>query len=233
MAPKILYVEDDLSLAFVTRDNLEQAGFSISHFPNGREGLEAFQAGTFDLCLLDVMLTEMDGFSIARAIRKENGQVPIIFLTARLLKEDKIQGFEIGADDYVTKPYSIEELILRIRVFLKRSQKNAFPEVVNYSIGSYLFEFENLSLKLGEHTQRLTQREAELLKFLILHKNKLVKRSEILESVWGEDDYFFGRSMDVFISKLRKYLKKDPSLAIENNHGIGFKLKEGEPMGKG
>lgn len=225
MSVKILYVEDDLSLAFVTRDNLEQAGFSIFHCSDGETGLKAFQEDSFDLCLLDIMLAELDGFGIAREIRKSNKQVPIIFLTARLLKEDRIQGFEIGADDYVTKPYSIEELILRIKVFLKRSHTLIPQPVKTYTLGSYEFDYENLSLSFGTHQQRLTQREAELLKYLIEHKNTLAKRSAILESVWGEDDYFYGRSMDVFISKLRKYLKQDPSLSIENIHGIGFKFK--------
>jgi len=229
MSVNILYVEDDLSLAFVTRDNLEQAGFSICHCPDGQLGLEAFRSQDFDLCLLDVMLTELDGFSIAREIRKMNQQVPIIFLTARVLKEDRIQGFEMGADDYVTKPYSIEELILRIKVFLKRSNRGLLQYTKVCKLGSYVFQYENNSLKLGHNQQKLTQREAELLKYLIKHKNLLVKRSEILESVWGENDYFYGRSMDVFISKLRKYLKGDPSISLENVHGIGFRLmcKEG------
>lgn len=225
MSAKILYVEDDLSLAFVTRDNLEQAGFTILHCSNGEEGFKTFQQEEVDLCLLDIMLAEMDGFGLAQEIRKSNKQVPIIFLTARVLKEDRIQGFEIGADDYVTKPYSIEELILRIKVFLKRSNHAIPQETHVYALGMYEFDYPNLSLCRGAHQQRLTQREAELLKYLIEHKNTLAKRSEILESVWGEDDYFYGRSMDVFISKLRKYLKQDPSLSIENVHGIGFKFK--------
>ena len=225
MSAKILYVEDDRSLAFVTRDNLEQAGFEICHCENGQMGLESFHADSFDLCLLDVMLSELDGFSIAEEIRKVDQQIPIIFLTAKSLKEDRIKGFETGGDDYITKPYSIEELILRIRVFLRRSQHKVEEKLHAMKLGAYDFDFDNLSLSHASGQQRLTQREAEVLKFLYKRKNQVLKRAEILEGVWGEDDYFLGRSMDVFISKLRKYLKADEQLSIENVHGIGFRFK--------
>ncbi|MEM8888835.1 MAG: response regulator transcription factor [Bacteroidota bacterium] len=225
MSAKILYVEDDRSLAFVTRDNLEQAGFEICHCENGQLGLDSFHTDTFDLCLLDVMLSERDGFSIAEEIRKVDQQIPIIFLTAKSLKEDRIKGFETGGDDYITKPYSIEELILRIRVFLRRSRHYVASQPAYMKLGAYDFDFENLSLNHEGSQQRLTQREAEVLKFFYHRKNQVLKRAEILEGVWGEDDYFLGRSMDVFISKLRKYLKADHRLSIENVHGIGFRFK--------
>lgn len=225
MKNRILYVEDDMSLAYVTRDNLEQAGFEVVHCSSGKLGIETFEEEEFELCLLDIMLTELDGFSIAKHIRKQNQQIPIIFLTAKSLKEDRIKGFEIGADDYVLKPYSIEELILRIKVFLKRSQFLNNSPIQSYRIGDYNFDYENLLLSRKEQEQKLTQREAEVLRFLWERKNSLVKRAEILEGIWGEDDYFLGRSLDVFISKLRKYLKGDANLLIENVHGIGFKFK--------
>ena len=226
MKAHLLYVEDDESLSFVTRDNLELQGYKVSYCPDGKKAQAAFEPGKYDLCILDVMLPEIDGFTLAQHIRSIDAQVPIIFLTAKSLKEDKIHGLRLGADDYITKPFSIEELILKIEVFLKRSQR-VLPETVKevYKVGKYKFNHNDLHLANGNFDKTLTQKEADLLKFFIENKNEVLKRSHILESLWGENDYFMGRSLDVFISRLRKYLKEDPSLKIENIHGVGFKFK--------
>lgn len=224
---KILYVEDDEVLAYVTKDNLELNGYNVVHSLNGKAALKEFRDGGFDLCLLDVMLPEMDGFTLAREIRTRNQEIPLLFLTAKSLKEDKIAGLQLGADDYITKPFSIEELVLKIEIFLKRKfiitgdQKQDI-----FNIGEFNFEYSNLLLKGPEGEKKLTQKEADLLKLLIEQKNQIVKRSTILERLWGENDYFMGRSMDVFISRLRKYLKADSKLNLENIHGVGFRLNE-------
>jgi len=224
MQPHLLYVEDDESLSFVTRDNLELQGYRITYCADGASAMKKIKEENFDLCILDVMLPDVDGFTIAQEIRKTNIEVPIIFLTARSLKEDKIQGLKIGADDYITKPFSIEELLLKIQVFLKRSKVFHAVEKEN-KLGGYLFDYKNLSLNHGVNKKMLTQKEADLLNLFYLNQNLVIKRSEILEKIWGEDDYFMGRSLDVFISRLRKYLKYDESLRIENIHGVGFRLK--------
>ncbi|MEN0006370.1 MAG: response regulator transcription factor [Bacteroidota bacterium] len=224
MKPHLLYVEDDESLSFVTKDNLELQGYQITHCANGQDALNLIQHMQFDLCILDVMLPEVDGFTIAKEIRKHNVQVPILFLSAKSLKEDKIQGLKLGADDYITKPFSIEELILKVEIFLKRS-KVALPETPPIlKVGMYEFDYPNLSLAEGQEKKRLTQREADLLKLFFDNKDQILKRSTILKQLWGEDDYFLGRSLDVFISRLRKYLKKDNRIKIENIHGVGFRF---------
>lgn len=226
MKAKLLYAEDDASLSFVTRDNLELQGYEVVHCADGKIALDAFKGGNFDLAILDVMMPNMDGFTLAEEIRKYDKQIPIIFLTAKSLKDDKIHGLKIGGDDYITKPFSIEELILKIQIFLRRSQMTTTGTSSIYKIGEYEFDHPNLNLKFDDEDERtLTQKEADLLKMFIENKNTVLKRSEILIKLWGEDDYFLGRSLDVFISRLRKYLKKDPSLKIENIHGVGFRLK--------
>jgi DNA-binding response OmpR family regulator len=225
MKAHLLYVEDDESLSFVTRDNLELQGYQITYCEDGKRAMEVIKQNNFDLCILDVMLPDVDGFTIAEEIRKFNTQVPILFLTAKSMKEDRIKGLKLGADDYITKPFSIEELILKIEIFLRRS-KVATPSVPTYlTVGNYLLDHKNLSLKYGEQAKNLTQKEADLLKLFIENKNEVVKRSFILETLWGEDDYFLGRSLDVFISRLRKYLSQDPRIKIENIHSVGFKMK--------
>ncbi len=220
----LLYVEDDESLGFVTRDNLELQGYQITHCTDGKEALEVLKETTFDLCILDVMLPHIDGFTIAQEIRNYNSEVPIIFLTAKSLKEDKIRGLRLGGDDYITKPFSIEELILKIEIFLRRSKIIAPISVSKYRLGQYEFDHSNLALTFGDQTKTLTQKEADLLNYFANNQNKVLKRSDILETLWGEDDYFLGRSLDVFISRLRKYLKQDESLKIENIHGVGFRF---------
>ncbi|HTA27576.1 MAG TPA: response regulator transcription factor [Bacteroidia bacterium] len=229
--PKILYVEDDVNLGFVTTDNLDSKGYSTVYCKDGKEGLETFTEGMhshkkekFDLCILDIMMPEMDGFTLAKEIRKINNDIPIIFLTAKTMKEDKITGFRTGADDYITKPFSIEELILRIEVFLKRSRKAESIEPIIFQLGKYEFNFGNLTLAIGKQKEILTMKEAELLRYFCQNKDKILKREDILRAVWGDDDYFMGRSLDVFISRLRKFLQKDSHIQIENIHSVGFRL---------
>ncbi|MGH1433427.1 MAG: response regulator transcription factor [Lewinella sp.] len=222
MRAHLLYVEDDESLSFVTRDHLELQGYQVTHCADGSSAKEAIDRQDYDLCLLDVMLPETDGFTLAKEIRKQNTEVPILFLTAKSLKEDRLFGLRLGADDYITKPFSIEELILKIEVFLRRSRSVSTPPPNEYVLGEYIFNYPNLKLKIGDDLRRLTQKEADLLKYLLEHKNQVIKRADILEAVWGENDYFLGRSLDVFISRLRKYLKKDQQIRIENIHGVGF-----------
>ncbi len=224
MKAHLLYVEDDESLSFVTRDNLELQGYKVTYCKDGQQALEAISGNNFDLCILDVMLPEVDGFTLAKEIRRTNTEVPIMFLTAKSLKEDKIFGLKLGADDYITKPFSIEELILRIEVFLRRSGTRQPAAATTISIGRYEFDYPNLGLSCNGSTNRLTQKEADLLKFLSDNRNQVVKRATILEQLWGEDDYFLGRSLDVFISRLRKYLREDERIRIENIHSVGFRF---------
>jgi DNA-binding response OmpR family regulator len=224
----LLYVEDDESLSFVTKDNLELQGYEVTHCISGGKALELIRSAspdTYDLYILDVMLPDTDGYTIAKEIRSTDEQTPILFLTAKSLKEDRLHGLRIGADDYITKPFSIEELILKVEVFLRRSSVATLPSSGKYSIGQFNFDYPNLTLKGGEEDRRLTQKEADLLRVFLEQKNQVVRRSDILKKLWGEDDYFLGRSLDVFISRLRKYLKSDERLRIENIHGVGFRLR--------
>ncbi len=220
----ILYVEDDSSLSFVIKDNLEENGYTVVHCTDGESAWQQFMKHTFDLCLLDVMLPKKDGFALATQIRKKNALIPIIMLTAKNMDEDKIHGFKTGVDDYITKPFNMQELLLRMEVFLKRTKidSNVFPSEV--TIGSIVFHYEELELQTLEGIIQLTQKEADLLKYFCLHVNQTLKREDILLSVWGKDDYFLGRSMDVFITKLRKHLKADPATEIQTIHGKGFKF---------
>jgi DNA-binding response OmpR family regulator len=220
---RILLVEDDINLGFVIKDNLEINAFEVVLCDDGEKGWQSYQQSEFDICVLDVMLPKKDGFSLAQSIRQQNEQVPIIFLTAKSMKEDKIAGFRIGADDYMTKPFSIEELILRIEVFLKRS-KPVLTSPQIFTLGAYTFEPTNLLLTLGDQKQYLTQKEADILKLFCQNRDQTLRREEILKQIWGDDDYFIGRSLDVFISKLRKYLKDDDRIELLNLHGIGFRL---------
>jgi DNA-binding response OmpR family regulator len=221
---QILYAEDDETLAFLTKDNLEQNGYEILHCNDGMKSLEAFKNQHFDICILDIMLPKMDGFELATAIRKLDSQVPILFLSAKTLKEDRLKGLRLGADDYLVKPFSIEELVLKIEIFLKRSQKTTIHEKIVYTLGKYQFDADNFQVFNESEKVNLTQRESDLLRFFIINKNKVLKREEILKSLWGNDDYFMGRSLDVFISRLRKILATESTISIENLHGIGFKF---------
>lgn len=225
-----------MNLGFVIRDTLESVPFSVTHCTTGADAWAAFRAGGFDLCLLDVMLqpppaTSTDGFALARQIRTVDVHVPILFLSALADKDNRLQGLRLGADDYLTKPFSIEELILKIKVFLKRSPAVSTPFPVEPVAGALVLDRHNLTLRVsgqppGDPAQTLTHREADVLAYLLDRPNMLVRRDELLRAVWGDDDYFMGRSLDVFISRLRKRLAGVPAVRIENVHGVGFVLRQ-------
>lgn len=221
---KILYAEDDQTIAFLIQDSLEPY-YDIDYHANGKSAMNAFDTGSYDICLLDIMMPEIDGFELAKHIRTHNSEIPIIFISAKALKEDRIKGLKIGADDYLVKPFSIEELILKIEIFLKRTKKtNITP--AKYKVGKYNFDPKNYTLQEANNTITLTQRESELLLYFITNKNSVLKRQDILKAVWGDDDYFMGRSLDVFISRLRKVFADEENITIENLHGIGFRFSE-------
>lgn len=228
--PKILYVEDDETLRFITSDNLTRKGFEVITAADGLEGFNLFTNNTFDVCLFDVMLPKMDGFDLAHKVRSVNKEIPILFITAKTLPEDRIKGLLIGADDYIVKPYTMEELILRIKVFLKRkSVINTDEEEKTIVLGpNVIFEKENLILKVKDKIIKLTYRETELLMFFSENRNAVITRERILNVLWGENDYFAGRSLDVFITRLRKYFKPISGISIENKHGVGFVFKISE-----
>ena len=221
---KVLLAEDDLSLGYVIKDNLVDAGYEVVLCADGQSAIDKFTKETFDICLLDVMMPNKDGFAVAKKIRQQTDQVPILFITAKSLEEDRIHGFEVGADDYIAKPFSMQELLLRIDVFLRRTKKMYSEKTVSFQIGKMNFSFNDLKLSIGVTSYNLTQKEAELLLFLCEHPNRILKREEVLLNVWGKDDYFLGRSMDVFITKLRKYFRSDTTIHIETIHGMGFRL---------
>jgi two-component system, OmpR family, response regulator len=226
---KILFVEDDPNLSMILRDYLEMVGYMVDHAEDGDIGSKLFLENEYNLIILDIMMPKKDGFTLAKEIRELNQQVPIIFLTAKSLKEDRIKGFEYGCDDYITKPFSTEELSLRIKAILKRCAIDIKSQNENinreFNIGKFIFDSANLVLKIDNTERVLTRKESGLLKLLCVNKNNLLPREVAMEEVWGENDYFIGRSMDVFIAKLRKYLKPDPNVQISNVHGIGFKLQ--------
>jgi len=226
MAPKgkILLAEDDTSLGFVIKDSLEIEGYEVVHCADGQSAIDRFNKSEFDLCLLDVMMPNKDGFTVAKKIRQQSDLVPILFLTAKSLEEDKLKGFHTGADDYITKPFSMQELLLRMDVFLRRSKKLVSETSEEFTIGKLRFSYTDLKLYAQGISFDLTQKEADLLRFLCQHNNKILKRDEILLNVWGKDDYFLGRSMDVFMTKLRKYFKIDPNIILETIHGVGFRF---------
>lgn len=226
MKIKILLVEDDTSLGFVISDQLKSDGYQVTLCTDGAEGFKRFNEEKFHLCIFDVMMPKKDGFSLARDIRKINTEIPILFLTAKSMTEDKVEGFKAGGDDYLTKPFSVEELQLRVAALLKRV--NIIVDKEDDSIlliGEYAFDTVNFTLKHSSFEKTLTKKEAQILKILMKFKNQVVAREVVLNGVWGQDDYFVGRSLDVFITKLRKYLKEDESIQILNIHGIGFKLE--------
>lgn len=223
MSARILLVEDDPGLGYVIKDNLTHKNYEVTLCADGEEAHHTFFNEHFDLCILDVMLPRKDGFTLAQSIREKNQNVPILFVTAKAMIEDKVLGFQSGGDDYIVKPFSIEELCYRIEVFLRRTHTE--PSHQTFNIGTYKFDNSNLTLHHHAESKTLTQKEAELLKLLCANKDRVLKREEILKAVWGDDDYFMGRSMDVFISRLRKYLKRDESIQIANYHGVGFRLE--------
>jgi DNA-binding response OmpR family regulator len=221
---KVLLAEDDLSLGYVIKDNLIDAGYDVVLCPDGQVAIDKFDKNEFDICLLDIMMPNKDGFAVAKKIRQQSDLVPILFLTAKSLEEDRIKGFETGADDYITKPFSMQELLMRMEVFLRRTKKMHSEKTVSFTIGSIVFSYTDLQLTINNEIFNLTQKEADLLKFLCEHSNRILKREEVLLHVWGKDDYFLGRSMDVFITKLRKYFKADPNVNLETIHGVGFRF---------
>jgi DNA-binding response OmpR family regulator len=221
---KILVAEDDLQLGFIIKDNLEEAGYQVVNCPDGEAAWEYYQKTNPDVCILDVNMPYRDGFSVAKKIRQKSDVVPILFLTAKSLEEDKLKGFAIGADDYIVKPFSMKELLSRINVFLRRNKLLINQSPQSFSIGRFTFVPEELKLSNVEETITLTQREAELLSFLCLHPNKVLRREEILLNVWGKNDFFLGRSMDVFMARLRKMFASDPSVMIETIHKVGYRF---------
>jgi len=225
----LLYVEDDTTLSFVTRDNLEMKGYAVDFCEDGIVALEMINRKAYDLCILDVMLPKMDGFTLATKIREKNSEIPILFLTARSAKEDRIHGLQLGGDDYITKPFSIEELALKIEVFLRRSKIVVTPGKPSgiLQLGQFRFDPANHQLSGLEESHALTRRENELLSLFTGNQNQVIKREDLLIKVWGNDHFFASRSLDVFISRLRKMLKADPAVQIENIHNVGYRLKIG------
>lgn len=221
---KILLVEDDPTLSYVVKDSLTNNGYEVVHCPDGETAWQQFMKNNFDVCLLDVMLPKKDGMALANQIRQKNDAIPILLLTSKNMDDDKIAGFRSGADDYITKPFNMQELLLRLEVFLKRTKKKTEDAPAEIKIGNLIFDYSNLVLKDGKKEHQLTQREADLIKFLCMNANRVLKRDEILLNVWGKEDYFLGRSMDVFITKVRKYIKEQKDVELQTIHGIGFKF---------
>ncbi len=222
--PHILVAEDDLNLGILLVDYLESEGFDVKLCRDGDKAFSAFHNQHFDLCLLDVMMPNMDGFSLAKIIREKNKSIPLIFITAKSLKEDKLKGYTSGADDYITKPFDEQELLWKIKALIRRVPPQTFTKIEIVSIGAYTFDYSNQSLMLQGTSRRITGKESDVLHCLISNCNNVVKREELLKQVWGENDYFSGRSLDVFITKIRKYLSDDPNVRIENVFGVGFIL---------
>ncbi len=222
----ILLVEDDYNLGFVIQDQLKGQGYLVQLCTNGVDGLKRFNEHPFQMCIFDVMMPKKDGFTLARDIRKTNQTVPILFLTAKNQTEDKIEGFKAGGDDYMTKPFSSEEFLLRVKAILKRvNLGESEPVQTKFNLGSIVFDAENYVIQYTDGSvKKLTKKESKVLHLLVQHQNKVLPRDVVLNAVWGQDDYFVGRSLDVFITKLRKYLKEDESVGISNIHGVGFKL---------
>ncbi|GAB3778630.1 response regulator transcription factor [Spirosoma horti] len=233
--PTILLVEDDPNLGLLVQEYLTMKGYQTDRAIDGNQGLQLFMAGHYDICIFDVMMPKKDGFTLAKEVRMDHRDVPIIFLTAKSMQEDTIQGFKVGADDYMTKPFSMEELLLRIQAILRRYQRTTESvEATTYKIGSFSFDYPHQLLSrtvdgpsasaTAIQPQKLTSKESELLKLLAQNLNQPVSRSFALKMVWGDDSYFNARSMDVYVTKLRKYLKEDPMVQLVNVHGEGFKL---------
>ena len=222
---RILLAEDDPNLGHLLQEYLNAKGFETVLATNGKEGFDYFRKSVFDLCLLDVMMPVKDGYTLAKEIRTMNNDIPIVFLTAKSMKEDTIEGFNVGADDYITKPFSMEELLLRLKAILRRTKGNDIDmSQTQFTVGDYKYDHTRQILDFGNRAQKLTSKEADLLRLLALHKNEILDRSLALNTIWGDDSYFNSRSMDVYIAKLRKYLKEDPTVEIMNIHGKGFRL---------
>ncbi len=225
MEIKILLAEDDTNLGFVVSDHLKTEGYIVSLCSDGIEALKRFNEEVYHMCILDVMMPKKDGFTLAKDIRTLHKEIPILFLTAKSQLEDKAEGFRSGGDDYLTKPFSVEELSFRVKALLKRvNLSKERPDDIILQVGNTMFDTENLSLSYKNKVQSVTKKEAQILKLMLRQRNQVIPREVILNGVWGQDDYFVGRSLDVFITKLRKYLKEDQTVQITNIHGVGFKL---------
>ena len=220
----ILFAEDDESLAIMVKDTLEDEGYKIVHCEDGQSALETFDKSKFDLCLLDIMMPKKDGYAVAKKIRQQSDVIPILFLSTKSQEEDKLKGYDTGADDYLSKPFSMPELLKKIEVFLRRTKKLTADLKEVFHMGSISFMPSDLKIETAAESFKITQKEADLLKFLCIHKNKVLKREEVLLNVWGKDDFFLGRSMDVFMTKLRKYLSADKDILLETIHGVGFRF---------
>ena len=221
---KIMLCEDEENLGMLLREYLQAKGFSAELYPDGEAGYRAFMKQKYDICILDVMMPKKDGFTLAQEIRQANADVPIIFLTAKQLKEDILEGFKIGADDYITKPFSMEELVFRVEAILRRVRGKKNKESSVYRVGNFTFDTQKQLLTIGDKQTKLTTKENELLALLCSHANEILQRDFALKTIWIDDNYFNARSMDVYITKLRKHLKDDPQIEIINIHGKGYKL---------
>jgi DNA-binding response OmpR family regulator len=218
---KIFYVEDDTNLSFVVKDCLTTSGHEVEHFNDGEVAFKNFGKGAYDIALLDVMLPNVDGFTIAKKIRSKNPHIPIIFISAKVQLEDRLEGLSIGGDDYLIKPFDIKELLMKVGIFLKRRKTNEDEKIISaYSFAGFELDAKNLTLTYQQNEIRLTQRECDILAFFLNNQNKLCRREEILIEIWGQDDYFLGRSLDVFLSRIRKYL----AINLENIPRVGFRL---------
>ena len=221
---KIFFCEDDENLGSLLREYLQAKGFIADLFPDGEAGYKGFISGSYDICVLDVMMPKKDGFTLAQEIRAIKPEIPIIFLTAKTLKEDIVEGFKAGADDYITKPFSMEELLLRVEAIMRRVKGKKLKDVPFYKIGGFMFDTQKQTLSKGDKVLKLTTKESELLTLLCSHANDILERNYALKTIWVDDNYFNARSMDVYITKLRKLLKDDPDVEIINIHGKGYKL---------
>lgn len=221
---RILLCEDDENLGMLTREYLQAKGYNVDLYADGGSGYKAFLKGKYDICVFDIMMPKKDGFQLAQEVRTVNSEVPIIFLTAKTLKEDILEGFKIGADDYITKPFSMEELVMRIEAILRRVKGKKDKEITMYKIGKFTFDTQKQVLIADDKPEKLTTKESELLSLLCAHVNEILERNFALKTIWIDDNYFNARSMDVYITKLRKHLKDDPSIEIINIHGKGYKL---------
>lgn len=223
--PNILIVEDDLNLGFLLMELLEQEGYQIKLCRDGLSGLSQFKKAIYDLCILDIMMPNLDGFNLAKHIRRINTHIPFLFLTAKLRKEDKLKGYALGAEDYITKPFDEEELLCKIKVILRRNASQFEQNLPSqFILGDYTFDYTRQELSFKGKMQRITEKENEVLRLLCLNKNQILRRDEAVEKIYGKQDYFLGRSFDVFISRLRKLLKEDPRISIDNVFKVGFIL---------
>jgi len=221
---RILLAEDDDHLRELVKDALEDEDYQVTDCINGQEAIDSFDKNKFDICLLDIMMPVKDGFTVAKKIRQQSDVIPSLFISTKALREDKIEGYQRGADDYIVKPFNMKELLLKLDVFLRRTKKMFSETKQEFNIGKIHFDYTDLRLTNDDGVFDLKQKEADLLKFLCEHPNRILKREEILMAVWGKNDYFLGRSMDVFMSKVRKYLRPDPAVVLETIHGTGYRF---------